>query len=249
MLFCLDLVPVLSWSSCSSGLQFYPFSCLVLIPGGPGLTLLAFLAYSSSSSSNFSSSVVCNSAIYRIYRALWACLTFDYLLRHFATKRRCMVGSTSPRGQRRTDFGQVSQWWLSLFIIRLSLCLSLGQWWLSFYQAGIFYGKLSTHHMNLLHLHRRPNHEQQTTISFRGCPAFLRSAKINDFLTKQFPHQPPRAPSLVKCPPFMLFDHSKESSIFPKRKSHVSCNPQWGFLSVLLFCHLFPPPVNFGGDR
>ena len=112
-----------------------------------------------------------------------------------------MVGSTSPRGQRRTDFGQVSQWWLSLFIIRLSLCLSLGQWWLSFYQAGIFYGKLSTHHMNLLHLHRRPNHEQQTTISFRGCPAFLRSAKINDFLMKQFPHQPPRAPSLVKCPP------------------------------------------------
>ena len=65
------------------------------------------------------------------------------------------------------------------------------------------------------------NHEQQTTISFRGCPAFLRRAKINDFLTKQFPHQPPRAPSLVKCPPFMLFDHSKESSIFAKRKSHV----------------------------
>ena len=36
----------------------------------------------------------------------------------------------------------------------------------------------------------------------------------------------------------MLFDHSKASSIFPKRKSHVS-NPHWGFLGVLLFATFF----------
>ena len=74
---------LLSWSSSSSVLIFLQFRPAILalqlfgiklIPGRPGLTLLAFLAYSSSSSSNFSSSAVCNSAIYRIYRALWACL-------------------------------------------------------------------------------------------------------------------------------------------------------------------------------
>ena len=73
---------LLSWSSSSSVLIFLQFRPAILalqlfgiklIPGRPGLTLLAFLAYSSSSSSNFSSSAVCNSAIYRIYRALWAC--------------------------------------------------------------------------------------------------------------------------------------------------------------------------------
>ena len=63
---------LLSWSSSSSVLIFLQFRPAILalqlfgiklIPGRPGLTLLAFLAYSSSSSSNFNSSAVCNSAV------------------------------------------------------------------------------------------------------------------------------------------------------------------------------------------
>ena len=39
-------------------------------PSGAGLAHLAVLAYSSSSTSKLSNPAVCNSAIYRIYRAL-----------------------------------------------------------------------------------------------------------------------------------------------------------------------------------
>ena len=78
-------------SDCLLACFFLPFilpyfsclllSCLVLIPGSPGLALLTFLAYCSSRSSNFSNPYVCNSAVfYRIYWALWAC---SNLSRHF----------------------------------------------------------------------------------------------------------------------------------------------------------------------
>ena len=100
----LDLDCIVRWNeytfghwcrqSSSSGLLFQQFwlallTVLVILAvqlfgtniGGPGLALLAFLAYSYSSSNNFSSSAVCNSVVfYHIYRALWACLLWKYMI-------------------------------------------------------------------------------------------------------------------------------------------------------------------------
>ena len=55
-----------SWHSRNSGHSWPSW------PSGAGLAHLAVLAYSSSSISKLSNPAVCNSAIYRIYRALWA---------------------------------------------------------------------------------------------------------------------------------------------------------------------------------
>ena len=67
-------------------------------------------------------------------------------------------------------------------------------------QGFLLYGELSNGQQCpsiLLQLHpHKPWATDNNIIFWLPC-----LPKINDFLTKQFPHQPPRAPSLVKCPP------------------------------------------------
>ena len=77
-----------SWHSRNSGHSWPSW------PSGAGLAHLAVLAYSSSSISKLSNPAVCNSAIYRIYRALWAC--FKQQIKGFyrlCTVQRCFQKS------------------------------------------------------------------------------------------------------------------------------------------------------------